>query len=107
MTDNAPQELQLPVQWVFDQMSLPVSANQLLLQQGPPVGDKPFDGYYVMVGHLQPPVITAESRPEDFVGQVLPVVPITRFHVSRDRLVEFRDLITTFLDGTDPELIGS
>ena len=108
MEDNTPQqtEFQIQAQWILDPMVVPAAVNQMLIQDGPPVDDgRSPDGTYLTFGHLNPPVAMEPLLGSDgnpFPNAILPVVPVSRFLVSRERLKSFHATLGRYLEATDP-----
>lgn len=104
MTEQ-PTQIQIQAQWILDQMNVPAAVNQMLIQEGAPVADgAPSDGVYLTFGHLNPPVITnltTEIEREALAATVFPVVPVSRFLLSRDRLKSFHVIIGQYLEASE------
>ncbi|TFD47559.1 hypothetical protein E3T46_17335 [Cryobacterium sp. Hh11] len=108
MSETMPPQVQFQIQaqWVLDPLSVPAVVNQMLIQEGPPVenGMTP-DGTYLTFGHLNPPISMEpqpDPGPDAFANTILPVVPVSRFFVSRERLKSFHATLGRYLEATDP-----
>jgi len=98
------EQITVQAQWILDPSDLPATANQILVQPSAPLASGKSDGAYVTVGHLNPPMVGGAPgpiSPEMAAGIVFPVVPVARFLVSRERLADFRDALTAFIDTMD------
>lgn len=93
----------MSVKWQLDFSTPPVPTNQLLVQFGPPTGsgsERPE--VQLVFGYLASPVVLAGQdgarivyTPED---GTLPVLPVGNFVLTFDRLVEFRDVLSTWIE---------
>jgi hypothetical protein len=106
---NDPEQISIKAQWALDATSVPPVVNQILIQHTMPDRTGRPDGAYVTFGHLNPPVMPDGSNVTDGPetgNLVFPVMPVARFHVSMERLAEFRDHISGFLDDIESALEG-
>lgn len=96
------------LQWDLEPTDVIPAVNQFILQRGLPVGDSLAEpAVYIAFGHTVPPTVL--GTPEDRLAQakaiaatgVWPVKSYGRFFMTRARAVEFRDLLTNFLDTWD------
>lgn len=97
-------QITVQAQWILNPSDLPATANQILIQPSAPLASGKTDGAYVTVGHLNPPMVDGTPgpiNPEMAADMVFPVVPVARFLVSRERLADFRDALTAFIDTMD------
>jgi len=98
------EQITVQAQWVLNPNDLPATANQILVQPSAPLASGKSDGAYVTVGHLNPPMVNGMPgpiTPDMTADMVFPVVPVARFLVSRERLADFRDALTAFIDTMD------
>ena len=89
-------------QWMINPGEIPATVNQILLQGGLNVGISegvpgPADGIYLSFGHMSPPL--AQPQP----GEIIPIIPIGRYHLSKERLAEFHQVSGGFLNGFEIE----
>jgi len=98
------EQVTIQAQWVLNPADVPPTANQILLQPSAPLASGKVDGAYVTIGHLNPPMVNGapgQLTTEMASSTVFPVTPVARFLVSRERLADFRDAITTYIETMD------
>lgn len=98
------EQVTIQAQWILNPADLPATANQILLQPSAPLASGKVDGAYVTIGHLNPPMVNGtpgQLTTELAASTIFPVTPVARFLVSRERLVDFRDAITTYIETMD------
>lgn len=90
---DAPPDIQVQTQWAFNPVAVPVAANQIMVQNGPPTADGTVDAFYLIFGHVNPPMIQGvpgQPITQDMVRDViLPVSEVARVLVTADRLRDF------------------
>jgi hypothetical protein len=105
---ETPPSLQIQARWSLDPASMPVFANQVLVQAGPPANGR-LDSIYLTFGHINPPFVdTAQIgvglSQEDVAGVVFPVLPVARVALTLEKLLEMRAAIDNFLQSSGIEV---
>lgn len=96
MNDRA--EIQIQAQWIIDPGFQPSAANQMIVQDGMPNGNSLSSEIYVTFGHVNPPIF---DNPDAAIGAVVPVLPVARLLMSRERLTAFHALIGAHLNAEE------
>jgi len=96
--------------WDLDPRTVPVPVNQILLRVGLPIANgSPSGETYVTFGHLTAPAVLTDpvSQGVEVLGTVdknrVPVTVVGHFAFTRERLAEFRDLLSAWLD-SNPQI---
>ncbi|TAJ49656.1 MAG: hypothetical protein EPO52_01470 [Herbiconiux sp.] len=95
--------VQINAQWMLDPTVVPVFANQIFVQQGAPTSTGAANDVYLNLGHLNPPLFPSEITDEvrqQFEGTLLPVVPVARVVMSRERVVDLHAALGDYLAKT-------
>jgi len=87
-------------QWMLNQTNVPPAVNQIMIQGGVNVGGSPTvlgeaDGLYITFGHVMPPI----SEPQ--AGEIVPIIPMGTYFLTKARLAEFHSVIGNFLENFD------
>lgn len=102
-------EISVQSSWEFDPATSPTAVNQFLLNAGfPGPTGAPLE-YYVTFGHVNAPIIvpTEAGLASNLPDGKAPVSIVGHFVFNRERLVEFRDLLSTWIEGLPAVRDGS
>lgn len=97
MTDRA--EIQVQAQWALDPSIQSAAANQIMIQDGIPGDDGTASEAYLTFGHVNPPIMDGPPEGTDIF---LPIFPVARLILSRDRIKQLHALLGTHLANTAP-----
>lgn len=92
------------MQWRYDAASVPQPVNQFLFQNGVPTrgGAVEAEDVVIVLGWANSPVILPNAAGEpEVVGienNTLPVTVVGQFLMTRERVAEFRDILTSWLE---------
>lgn len=92
-------------QWLWDPTASVQLVNQLVIQPDVPMHDGAAgDQIYLTFGHLNPPLVIGDvADPQvqaQHDGAVLPITPVARLAVTRERLQEFSEVLSDWLQTT-------